>query len=1129
MMLPIKNILVLLVFMLQVNIAFPSQQSAIFQTDQTPRFKKITVKDGLSQNWIRCIYQDDFGYMWFGSSSGLNRYDGYDISIFPLGNVNINAIARKNENEIWICNDLGVFIYNHIEDSIYSFNYLKGQTVLCILQETEDHVWFGTNTGLYEYSILEDQLRSISLEQDELNDASSNYINTLYLDSKQNIWIGTKAGLSKYHNSKGTIINYYPTGKHGSLSGKDVMAICEDGNGRIWIGTAKDGVNLMLPDSNKVEFRRIIDGAIVGLMVDTKNTLWVGKSSNGGITQLDLNNFSLESKQQTKQILRNRVDPNSLSDNSIFCFYEDRYKDIWIGTFGGGVNYLSYRSKQFFSINSGSTAYPVISNDLVNAIYDDDQQLWIGTEGGLDLYNKTNNKSYHFNYNSSAPTSLSSDPVYSLLKDSKGNIWIGTWSGGINLYNNEQNSFKRFVPDNTPGSISSQNVFSIFEDSNNNLWIGTVGGGLNKYDYQTSTFQTFKHNDQDPSSLYYDIVHDINETQDGKLLIAAYGSLDILNPVSNTFSHYPLSNAFSNDKVSRYVTFIFVDSRKNIWLGTNNGLVLFDTNIANFKLYTSLNGLAGNTIQGIEEDNDGNLWISTNSGLSKFINAIHLPDSCNIINFFESDGLAANDFKRGAIFKNKAGQILLGTSHGITYFNPDNIYLNNIPPIIVLTEMQLLQQKSTKASEDYTIIKNINHKEVITLPYNKSDFLLTFSALNYLNTTSNNYKYQLQGYDPDWINSEGQRTATYKNLKPGEYIFKVIASNNDNLWNTEPKTLRIVISPPFWQTWLFKLAFIICFAGLIYLVFTLRFKAIQHEKRKLEKLVGKRTLELELANGKLEEQSEELLQQNTELKRNQKELSLHKDQLEELVIKRTTELEKAKNKAEDSERLKTVFLANISHEIRTPLNAITGFALLYENPNLNADKRNNYFKIIQSNTKQLLMLMDDILDLSSIETNQLKVNYSTFSPANICHEIHQQYQTNLTDSLQFKLNITANDFTIEINSDQNRFRQILSNLVSNAFKFTEQGLIEIGFYRDKYGSIIFYVKDSGKGIPPAEQPYIFEAFTKFESDTKFHSGAGLGLTLSKQLTELLGGQIWFDSQINVGSTFYFSLPIKPKA
>ncbi len=1120
---PISKYYIALILLIYASCVAAQLNGIDFLVKQPLNFKSITAQDGLSQNWIRCIYQDNQGFMWFGASGGINRYDGNDIKTYSLGNVNVNAITRKSDHELWIGNDLGVCIYDQNEDTFRLFHHLREQTILSIIQDTDGVVWFGTNTGLYRYNALQDSLYGYFAEVDNKSAISNNYINTLFIDSRKNLWIGTKTGLNMYLRDSDAFVNYRASSTQG-LSGNDIMAICEDHVQRLWVGTAKDGLNIMYSEGNAVQFKKIADGAIVSLLVDLQNTLWVGTSSSGGILQIDLNRFSIREHPEIIRIKKNRNNPQSLSDNSVFCIYEDKWKDIWVGTFGGGVNYFSYRSKKFNSVKEGIHTEPLLSNDLVNAVWEDRQYLWLGTEGGLDRYDKQTKKTSHFHYEGNALTGLSSDPVYAIYGDRLGNLWIGTWTGGLNLFNYHTNTFTHFKADGKPGSISSENVISIYEDSRGFLWIGTVGGGVNRYDRKSGLFTTFRHDRKNQGSLYSDIVHDIKEMTDGRLLVASYGSLDIYDYSKNRFIHNPLQGKKSGALNSRFIITIFEDSRKNIWLGTNDGLMLYRENSIESVVYSMSDGLAGNTIQGIIEDDKGNLWITTNSGLSKFNGGVFHPQTPAFTNFGEQDGLPGKEFKRRALFRNQSGFIYAGTSQGMCYFHPDSISLNRLPPEVVFADIELLQFGPDETSKKKQLIGNINVKNKIVLPYNKTDFVISFSALNFLNGEKNEYKYMLNGYDPDWVYSGNHHIATYKNLKPGRYTFMVLGSNNDKVWSTVTKTLQIYIAPPFWKTWWFYSIMIISVCCILFLLFTWRVNTITREKRKLEKLVSDRTLELKDANIKLEEQSEELINQNEELRMNQEQLSLYKDHLEELVKIRTAELEMAKNKAEESDRLKSSFLANMSHEIRTPLNAITGFIQFFDDRDLDINTRRTYQRIIQSNSESLLHLIDDILDISTIEANQLKVKITEFAPHTIIQDLYHQFLPLMPQTVQLKMSIPDSYESATIRSDEYRFRQILSNLLSNALKFTESGSIEMGYYPDSKKMLVFYVKDTGIGISRKDQKIIFNYFTKIENSNRLFRGVGLGLSISKHLTELLGGSIRIESEPGIGSTFFFTQP-----
>src|SRR5665648_178269 len=1081
------------------------------------RFKRISNQDGLIQNWVRCIYQDDTGYMWFGTSVGLNRYDGYEFNTYSLGGVNINAIAKKNDHELWVCNDFGVYIYDNEKDSVYPFSQIRNQTVLCIKEDFEKNIWFGTNTGLIKFNQAENSSITYTSDNNNKSGLSNNYINTLCEDSDHNLWIGTKAGLNLYQKSTNTFKRFLSSDAKGSISGNDIMSICEDHNKRIWIGTAQDGVDLLTKDTEgNHQFHQIIDGYIVSLMVDHQNNLWIGRSSNGGLLKLNLNDFSANKKAVFNQYYTNRLDPESISDNSIFCTYQDHFNDIWIGTFGGGVNFYSYRNKKFAAVGKVEYQQPSVKNSLVNAILEEEKYIWIGTEGGLDRYDKKSNTTRHFEYERNNSASLGANPVYALFKDSHGNLWVGTWNGGLSLYNYKTESFKRFLPDQNPGSIKNGNVFTIYQDTKGNLWIGTIGGGLNRYDYKTEQFKNYQHDSKNPKSLYYNVVNDIKETKDGQLYISTYSSLERYNYISDDFSHFPLNFKDSTSITSGFISTIFEDSRKNLWIGTNKGLAILTKNLT--LKYTTNQGLPGNIIQGILEDENENLWISSNKGLSKFMDGINLPEKPVFINFTDLDGISGNEFKRNSVFKNDSGIMYFGSSRGYTYFNTDSIYLNNTAPKLVFTEFQLLSSLPDKNKAYQNMISNINSVDQIDLFYENSDFRIKFAALNYLNTQSNKYKYKLNGYDKDWINADNSRVATYKNLQPGNYTFMVIGSNNDEVWSQTPKTLQITIHPPWYKTWIFKFFIVLVILLTLILFYQIRFSIIKNQKRKLELKVEERTKELMDMNLLLQENEEEITLQNNELYN-------HRNNLEKLIEERTSQLEIAKLKAEESDRLKTAFLHNISHEIRTPLNSIVGFSEFFLLPTLEDEKRINYANIVSKSSEQLLLIITDIINIATLEAGKEIVKESLVDINQLMQTLFEQFESSAqSKNISFKCEFIPDYISPEIYSDQIKVTEILSNLINNAIKFTKDGFVNFGCQlKDNF--LEFYVSDSGIGVPADMQELIFKRFMQVETTVaRKYGGTGLGLSISKSYIEMLGGRIWLNSELGKGTNFYFTVP-----
>ncbi|HPS12445.1 MAG TPA: two-component regulator propeller domain-containing protein, partial [Prolixibacteraceae bacterium] len=1009
--------------------------------DEQFYFKRLSVSEGLSNSWVRCSYQDDYGYLWFGTDDGLNRFDGRNVKVFRpvskdnlvIGNVTINSILRCDSGSLWLCTDVGLFRFVFESESFVRDSLLPAHPVLTAVMDHDQNFWFGTNRGVYKIN------RKENIETHYLHDPevpfsiSDDYINTLMVDSKGGVWVGTKKGLSHYNKNNDSFTNYLHSTARGSISGGDVVCVCEDRTNRIWVGTSLDGLNLFSGGASGGQFKKVLDGSVCALLVDDKNKLWVGNASGEGIAIIDLNNF----QQGDFSVLRLKNDPldvNSLGDNSIFNLYKDRNNDIWVATFGGGVNFYSSRSKQFHVVKEQYESDRSIRNNLVNAFFEEEKYLWIGTEGGLDRLDKKSGQYKHYSYESNNPRSLISNPVLSICKDHRGDLWIGTWAGGVHRYNYATDDFTRFAPDGKPGSLGSANVLSICADSHGNLWVGTAGGGLNRYDYSTGKFRVYIKEDNHPRSLRGRSMSHVFQTSTGDLYISMYGTLERYNYATDDFDHLrPIDQSGAGN-----ILYLFEDSRKNLWIATNSGLEQFNPADGSFKVYTSNDGLPDNTIQGILEDKHGNLWISTNKGISKFLKGIEIPDRPVFQNYTVHDGLPTNDFKKKAAFKNEKGVMFFGSSKGYVYFDPDMIFQNEIIPNVVLTQFLLLETSPNANSKFKEISSNITLTNHLELHYPNTDFTIGFAALNYLSPVKNQFRYKLEGYDTKWIDAENNTTATYTNLIEGRYVFKVMGSNNDGLWNPAPRQIVIEIFPPWWRSTPFKILLIIIILLTITVVVVTRFVMLNRENKLLEAIIDKRTNELSKLNDLLEKKQSVILEQN-------EELSKHRNHLEILVEERTKELAASRLKAEESDRLKSAFLANMSHEIRTPMNAIVGFSSLLVSNDLPQEKREKYSELIRNNSKLLFGLINDIIDISIIEANQLVLSKGRFNVTTLLKELYHYFEIENKNRLNFRFVNQDDPEDLVLINDSIRFRQVMVNLLSNAFKYTERGMIEYGY------------------------------------------------------------------------------------
>ncbi len=1008
-------------------------------------------------------------------------------------NDRVNWVVINKNNQLWIgtsngadrleiSDKSGTFkILQHLKPQVFE-GKLLGSNVLAIYEDPEENMWFGTNKGLTFLNVKNNTCTYFENKLNDLKSLPNNEVHAIYKDRYGYLWVGTTFGISKLIPGSGEFINYFhdPTNPL-SLVHNAVMSIIEDENGKLIIGTY------------------------------------------GGLSIYDREHDCFVNH---KQILNATY---GLNNDFVNCLFSDKEGNVWVGTERGGVNKYNINEKNFEFLDHEQGNNNSLSHSIVNSIYEDDNNLWIGTAGGgLNKYNKKSETYKHYYYNFNDYTSLSSDFITSIFRDKNQNIWIGSWNGGINKLtpsNVEKGKFIRYQ--NSPvdsSSLISNFVATIIEDSWGYLWIGTLGG-LDRMDPQTGKFEHFtgkyksKAVDQ-VGCLQFDPQNNLwVGTMQGLFKIIA-GRNGEINLHSNNLKYYVNNPLDTNSISGSYVISICLDRNNNLWFGTHgdgiNKLIIDSANHMQerFKSYTQDDGLSNNVIYTILEDNNGNFWMSTDNGISFFD-----PNRKIFKNFYTSDGLQSDQFYWSAGFKNKQGKLYFGSMNGLNSFMLQDINGSKSIPKILITDLKVFNE-SVKVGRGYygKVILNksiVLTKEVI-LSYKLREFSIEFTALDYDQPEKIQYSYKMDGFDNQWteVNSN-RRFASYTNLPGKKYTFMVRARNNEGIWNDKTAQLKIHILPPFWKRWWFILIVTVIIAVILLLIFRIRVYNINQQRQKLKESVKQRTTELSEANALLEEKQEEILMQNEELNR-------HRNNLEELVSERTVELDGARKRAEEADRLKSAFLANMSHEIRTPMNAIVGFSNLLLTEHDDKEK-NEYIRIINNNCENLMVLINDILDISLIEANQLKIDPAPFDANLILKELESIYNLKKKPGIKIKLDIPLKKQLILIN-DQFRFRQVLNNLLSNAIKYTDEGEVKFG-YRLEENYVIFYVSDSGIGIEKNDFMRVFDYFQKLDNDkTKLYKGTGIGLSICKKLVELLGGEIWLESEAGEGSTFSFKLP-----
>ncbi|WP_084235789.1 two-component regulator propeller domain-containing protein [Hydrogenophaga taeniospiralis] len=1058
-----------------------------YKTKKEVVFSRLTIEDGLSQSDVRAIVQDQQGFMWFGTwLGGLNRYDGYTFKSYKHNTQSNQSLSNDN---VWT-----------------------------LFVDRGGDLWVGTiGGGMNRYDPKTDSFERYRFQPNHPTGLPSDDVKAFYEDEAGMLWIATGGGLSRFDRKAGTFFTYKNDPKDPtSLSDNDVRAIWRDQKtGLLWLGTRKGGVNVLDPSTGR--FTRyqhkpddptsLSNNVVTHIFQDRAGTVWI--STRGKLNRFDA---------QTKTFAQYHSDPNnpdSISDDEVTMAYEDRaghfwvatnnglnlldrekgtfvqyhhdphnpdslgnsvinsgalYEDrsgaLWIGTIYNGVSRLPGEPGKFITYRNNPGDTNSLSHNNVTGIHvDKAHNVWIGTETGLDRFD--GQTFTHYRHDPKNPKSLSPGTARTITEDAQGRLWIGTNGGGISRFDGQQFIHYRNEPDN-PKSLAGNLVKNIAADAKGGLWIGMQGLGLDYFDGQN--FVHFKPDKEDPNSLPDPYIYALFVGQNGVLWIGTVKrGLVRYDPATGTFTNYLLDPEQPGNQAANWVQDIYSD-QTGLWVGASSGLFRFDPLSEKFTHhYTEKDGLASSSIVGVRGDAQGNLWVSTTNGLSRFD-----PKNKTFRNYDAHDGLQSNEFSRIAHAQSPDGQLFFGGVKGLSAFNPDKMMDNPTPPPVVLTSFSLFNKPVEIGGKDSPLQQAINVAPGITLRHDQSVFRFQFAALNYTAPKKNRYAYLLEGFDTEWRYTDAEnRFATYTNLDPGVYRFRVKASNNDGLWNEEGAALTVQITPPWWATWWFLSLALTLLLGLAFSGYRLRIMRLRRYSQKLERDVTERTAELAAKNKELE-----------------------------------------------------AFSHSVSHDLRAPVRHIDGYlSLLRENiePTLDADNR-KLIETIASATNHMGTLIDDLLSFSRMGRQELSKTSVDLGAlvADVVQEMAPETEGREIDWRIGELPVVV--------GDQAMLRVVLVNLISNALKYTqkrERAEITIGCEPDQAAETVVFIRDNGAGFDMQYRDKLFGVFQRLHRMEDFQ-GTGIGLANVFRIISRHGGRARAEGAVDVGATFYFSLP-KEKA
>ena len=1043
-----------------------------------PRFERIPLEKHVSISSVLTIHKDKYGFMWFGGKDGLVRFDGFDYVVYTHDPLDPHSISSS---VIWD-----------------------------IAEDDEGNLWLATEKGLNFYERKSQQFSVYAHADNSVDNVRRNRTLMLFKEG-ENLWVGNDAGIERFNVPSKSFTRYPVNEKQQGLYSEFFLDMAKDENGFYYFATGY-GFKRWNTATDQVDTYQTVEGDPTSLknnlcrsvLVTRDNTIWVG--CDYGVHQFNPTDESFEYYPLESSV-------NEIKRYDAWDMLEDVNGEIWVAMDMGGIAKINKAKKTVTHFSPNPIDENTPATDVSRSVFEDELgDLWFGHyPTGVTTLKRYNTTIRSYSNTTYDQYSLTNERIYSIAEDENQNLWFGTDGGGLNFFDSETNTYTPFThqPNNIQ-SLPSNKIQTVMVAKNKDIWIGMWSGGATRINHETGEYQHFLQSELSNQSIFHPHITTLLESANGNIWLGAMeGGLSRYNPSTGeikTWFHDPTN---PNSILANRIWAITQSQDNLIWVGTHNGLSQFDpsTNtFSNYKVQTDENYSNTNWIYALMEDSNNNIWIGTHGKgvyllnrktneiipikddiflpgniINGFIEdnfgkiwiptnkglSVYDPDTNKISLYREKHGLQSDIFLRGAALKRKNGELVFGGTHGYTIIDPKAIRSNPFPPETVITEIEVNNSVVDQIRTPELIDKNIFLEDRITLSHEHNSISITFSALAFRLNSMNKYRYKLFGFDHDWIETS-RRRVTYTNLSAGKYTFKVQSANNEGIWDISSKNLYIKVKPAPWASWwAYSLYVFLILSAIIYYIIT-KNKILNYQKTIISRL---------------------------------KNVDALKDQI----------------------------IANTSHELKTPIFGIMGLCqnIIRRESNKIDSESLSELNMIISSTNRLYGQVQDILDYESSSGNEFEMDFNTISSLELIELVVKIFEPTCSQK-NITIKVLNNVVNTNVYADSNRIQQALYNIINNSIKNSPPSEITISIDGYDHSHIKITVSDRGCGIPAYKLSKIFNAFEKlFAGNENYHSGSGLGLTITRNIIKHHHGEIWIESKVGKGTDVSFILQRSP--